>query len=301
MNPAQNTTDLVPKASPDMSANTGDGKTNTEEIPGDQQRQKSKLKFLEACLCEFLIRMECHHNMRATNTPFLVSTALKLSEMLEIPNFAPDSTFIKHIIKVYKRGFLTFKPRRVPVSLDLGYIVSYCGYHEHMRKAPESAPVSRSAGQKRRLERNLDKENLDKIKVVKPNTKKTVVEKSMPNIRMRVATTAAEEIKLLGEHKDIKFRVLTAGTESEKSGTTSAEKMKALGERNATKARVFTAGTKESETKKPELETAPVSNMDALGRLKPLKIFAALQCNYEAFNMLAELEKIFVEAAKKEK
>lgn len=255
-----------------------------------QLRRKRKINFLEKALFEYISRSQFHHkNKGRLDVDHLREVAVNLRDILKIENFFPDRTWFNHFKSHYNFSFSQgvhygMMLRRVPLSLDLRDIVSYCGRHEQREqsmgnitltpKEPESArfvhvPLAESKPAEPAKEANTAvEEDDDCVAIDEP-----------PELI---------EIKDDDEEPDKAELKRQAAEDSVPSLPLKIQKIESLNPS------AHSPGHYSEDSADAEPLPHRVNNYkDALRLLKPLEEFALLEENYRAIGLLTQLEKIF--------
>ncbi|XP_023169878.2 uncharacterized protein LOC111598718 [Drosophila hydei] len=255
-----------------------------------QLRRKRKINFLEKALFEYISRSQFHHkNKGRLDVDHLREVAVNLRDILKIENFFPDRTWFNHFKSHYNFSFSQgvhygMMLRRVPLSLDLRDIVSYCGRHEQREqsmgnitltpKEPESArfvhvPLAESKPAEPAKETNTAiEEDDDCVAIDEP-----------PELI---------EIKDDDEEPDKAELKRQAAEDSVPSLPLKIQKIESLNPS------AHSPGHYSEDSADAEPLPHRVNNYkDALRLLKPLEEFALLEENYRAIGLLTQLEKIF--------
>ncbi|XP_070071837.1 uncharacterized protein [Drosophila takahashii] len=256
-------------------------------------RRKRKIAFLEKCMYEYIQRSQLHNKGRL-DMDNLRSVAISLRDILKIESFFPDKVWFKHFKSRYNFTFSVGVPatsRRVPLSLDLRDIVSYCGRNEHkITLAHKKTQDQLKAG-------------LVHFPPVEPKPEDAEPEDDDDCVAIEVPP---ELIEIKDDEDDDS---LERGTkrkleedEEEISCGLKIQKIQSLSETFSDTEELPHANSPGhySETSdEANLPRCVESYKDALRLLKPLEEFALMEENYRAIGLLTQLEKIFESGAKK--
>ncbi|KAL7733404.1 hypothetical protein ACLKA6_004889 [Drosophila palustris] len=260
-----------------------------------QLRRKRKITFLEKALYEYISRSQFHHkNKGRLDVDHLREVAINLRDILKIENFFPDRTWFNHFKSHYNFSFSQGVPltgRRVPLSLDLRDIVSYCGRHEQREQPLGSITLTPKESQPGRLVHLPIVEH-------KPETRSKVIDDDDDCVAIEVPT---ELIEIKDEDEDVDNSCEVnrrhdlkrpPATTTHSSCPLKIKKIESLNER------AQSPGHYSESSNDAELPRCVQSYEDALRLLKPLEEFALLEENYRAIGLLTQLEKIFESGAK---
>ncbi|XP_022222839.2 uncharacterized protein LOC111074394 isoform X2 [Drosophila obscura] len=282
-----------------------------------QQRRKRKINFLEKALYEYIERSQIHQKGRL-DMDNLRTVAISLRDILKIENFFPDKMFFNHFKSHYNFSFSQGVPlthRRVPLSLDLRDIVSYCGRNDNRFAAQERSVVRLPL---------LDPKPSPDMDKAKANESPHVDERelSIVHLPLLAPKTIAMESCDADEDDDCiaievqpeLIEINDDEDEPEKATPPTKRKSQHLSEVVAPPLKIQKIESLHSPTA-AELDAAPspghysetsneanagaalprcVENyQDALRLLKPLEDFALMEENYRAIGLLSQLEQIF--------
>ncbi|KAH8415568.1 hypothetical protein KR222_005466, partial [Zaprionus bogoriensis] len=273
-----------------------------------QLRRKRKINFLEKALYEYISRSQFHHkNKGRLDVDHLREVAINLRDILKIENFFPDRTWFNHFKSHYNFSFSQGVPltgRRVPLSLDLRDIVSYCGRHEQRDQPLGSITLTPKESEPARfVHLPLVEAKPEESKGSKASIE--VVEEEDDDCVAIEVPTELIEIKDDDEEQEkttppSKRTELKRPSPSSVTATTtlppSPLKIKKIESLNAS---VLSPAQRSESSCDLELPRCVRSYEDALRLLKPIEDFALLEENYRAIGLLTQLEKIFEGAAKK--
>ncbi|KAH8302964.1 hypothetical protein KR044_012471, partial [Drosophila immigrans] len=265
-----------------------------------QLRRKRKITFLEKALYEYISRSQFHHKHKGRlDVDHLREVAINLRDILKIENFFPDRTWFNHFKSHYNFSFSQGVPltgRRVPLSLDLRDIVSYCGRHEQ-REQPlgsitltpkETEPAARFV-------------HLPLVEAKPDPSVVTVLDDDDDCIAIEEPT---ELIEIKDEEEDEVTPVQPSEVEKHrerKRETTTKDlpvlplKIKKIESLNAKALREPSPADFSDDA---ELPRCVQSYADALRLLRPIEEFALFEENYRAIGLLTQLEKIFESSAR---
>lgn len=258
-----------------------------------QLRRKRKINFLEKALYEYISRSQFHHkNKGRLDVDHLREVAINLRDILKIENFFPDRTWFNHFKSHYNFSFSQGVPltgRRVPLSLDLRDIVSYCGRHEQREQPLGSITLTPKETDSARfvhlplVETKPEETNGKTIEVVDDEEDDDCVAIEVPTelIEIRDDDEEQERAALPAKRNDLK-RPAAANAALPPPPPLKIKKIESLNPS------VFAGNSCEVE-----LPRCVRSYEDALRLLKPLEDFALLEENYRAIGLLTQLEKIF--------
>ncbi|XP_026847553.1 uncharacterized protein LOC6600564 [Drosophila persimilis] len=268
-----------------------------------QQRRKRKINFLEKALYEYIERSQIHQKGRL-DLDNLRTVAISLRDILKIENFFPDKMWFNHFKSHYNFSFsqgVTLTQRRVPLSLDLRDIVSYCGRNEH-RFAAQERSIANESG-------DVDEQSIIHLPKLVP---KTDTDKATANESCDVDEDEDEDDDCIAiEVQPELIEINDDEDEPEKATPPSKQKrLHSLDEvaplkiqkiesiHSSTGAELdaapgpghYSETSNEAEARLPRC----VENyQDALRLLKPLEDFALMEENYRAIGLLTQLEQIF--------
>ncbi|XP_030372734.1 uncharacterized protein LOC115622806 [Scaptodrosophila lebanonensis] len=264
-----------------------------------QQRRKRKISFLEKALYEYIQRSQFHHKGRL-DLDNLRSVAISLRDILKIENFFPDRIWFNHFKSHYNFNFSQGVPvttRRVPLSLDLRDIVSYCGRHEQRDQPLGNVTLTPKEANNR----------LVHIPFVepKPECQVTVIEEDDDDCIAIESPTELIEIKDDEDedhnHNHTPSKSVALKREQEKqSQCETPSKIKKLP--NSFNEEDYLAPSPKNSCEKSEDAEFPRqvrSYADAIRLLRPIEDFALMEENYRAIGLLIQLEKMFESAAQK--
>ncbi|XP_017059379.1 uncharacterized protein LOC108100126 isoform X2 [Drosophila ficusphila] len=260
-------------------------------------RRKRKITFLEKCLYEYIQRSQLHHKGRL-DLDNLRTVAISLRDILKIESFFPDKVWFNHFKSRYNFTFSVGVPvtnRRVPLSLDLRDIVSYCGRNEHkitlahnktqdkLKAGQEHCPVAEPKPEE--PEEPEDDDDCVAIEVPQEliEIKDDEDESEEENPPEGPAKRKLEEDDPL--HCGLKIQKIQSlcGTLPD----------------DMELPQVHSPGHYSETSDEAHLPRCVESYKDALRLLKPLEEFALMEENYRAIGLLTQLEKIFETGAKK--
>lgn len=280
-----------------------------------QLRRKRKINFLEKALYEYISRSQFHHkNKGRLDVDHLREVAINLRDILKIENFFPDRTWFNHFKSHYNFSFSQGVPvigRRVPLSLDLRDIVSYCGRHEqreqplgsitltpkemestHFVHLPMVEPKPDEEEQEDEAEQQQQQESSSKaIEVIDDDEDDDCVAIEVP--------TELIEIKDDDEEQEPKSTTSTPAKRNDLKRPAAVApspmplKIKKIESLNSSVLPGMTSVSQSSSDGAPELPRCVRSYEDALRLLKPLEDFALAEENYRAIGLLTQLEKVF--------
>lgn len=262
-----------------------------------QLRRKRKINFLEKALYEYISRSQFHHkNKGRLDVDHLREVAINLRDILKIENFFPDRTWFNHFKSHYNFSFSQGVPltgRRVPLSLDLRDIVSYCGRHEQREQPLGSITLTPKETDTARIvhlplvENKPEETNGKAVEVVEDDEDDDCVAIEVPTELIEIKDDDEEQEKaaLPAKRNDLK-RPAAANT----ALPATPLKIKKIESLNQS---VQAATNLAGNNCDAELPRCVRSYGDALRLLKPLEDFALLEENYRAIGLLTQLEKIF--------
>ncbi|EDW49957.1 GM14257 [Drosophila sechellia] len=264
-------------------------------------RRKRKLAFLEKCVYEYIQRSQLVRQGRL-DLDNLRFVAISLRDILKIDSFFPDKVWLKHFKSRYNFNFtvgVQVTNRRLPLSLDLRDIVSYCGRNEHKitldpKKSQEELSQS-------------NKTDLDQFPQVEPKPEESEHEEDDDCVAIEVPPELIEIKDDEDEHNEDLPERATKRKSEENSGPMPCglkiQKIQslneALPEENAELLPANSPGHYSETSDEANLPRCVESYKDALRLLKPLEEFVLMEENYRAIGLLTQLEKIFESAAKK--
>ncbi|XP_068148543.1 uncharacterized protein [Drosophila tropicalis] len=276
------------------------------------QRRKRKISFLEKALYEYIQRSQFHNRGRL-DLDNLRTVAISLRDILKIENFFPDKMWFNHFKSHYKFSFSQGVPlttRRVPLSLDLRDIVSYCGRNEQRvtlaQKAagdastptPTPTPTAAAAFVHIPLVEPKPEPDNDVEEVVDD---KPEVENEDDDDDCIAIVEAPELIEIKDDDDDLETKSSPtkrkADVPSSRVATPKIQKFES--QSNETHTDIEESGNYSENSRESELPRSVQSYDDALRLLKPLEEFALIEENYRAIGLLTQLEKIFESAANK--
>ncbi|XP_020807660.1 uncharacterized protein LOC110183667 [Drosophila serrata] len=252
-------------------------------------RRKRKITFLEKCLYEYIQRSQVHHKGRL-DMDNLRSVAISLRDILKIDSFFPDKTWFNHFKNHYNFTFSVGVPvthRRVPLSLDLRDIVSYCSRHDQKI--------------------TLAQKQLDGKKTTESPRTPTEDEDDDDCVAIEIPTELIE-IKDEDEDEDKKVDSIRKPIKRKMDDNSNQCSLKIekvyhspqpFSDNDSMEAEVKEPAPAPSPGHNPEvrneaqLPSCVESYKDALRLLKPLEDFALMEENYRAIGLLTQLEKIF--------
>lgn len=268
-------------------------------------RRKRKLAFLEKCVYEYIQRSQLVRQGRL-DLDNLRFVAISLRDILKIDSFFPDKVWLKHFKSRYNFNFtvgVQVTNRRLPLSLDLRDIVSYCGRNEHKitldhKKSQEELSQS-------------DKPEVDQCPQVEPKPEEFEHEEDDDCVAIEVPPELIEikdDEDNEDEHNDNEdLPERATKRKSDENGDPipcglKIQKIQSLNESLPEETELLPANSPGhySETSdEAHLPRCVESYKDALRLLKPLEEFVLMEENYRAIGLLTQLEKIFESAAKK--
>ncbi|XP_034655144.1 uncharacterized protein LOC117892935 isoform X1 [Drosophila subobscura] len=271
-----------------------------------QQRRKRKINFLEKALYEYIARSQIHQKGRP-DMDNLRSVAISLRDILKIENFFPDKIFFNHFKSHYNFSFSQGVPlnhRRVPLSLDLRDIVSYCGRNDSRYAEQERSSVRLDPKTSAETDEAKANEGLSPVQQLLLSPRR---DSSDQTIEGCVAADedddciAIEEPPELIEINDDEDEPENATQPAKRTSQHLAEsaapplKIQKVESLHAvTAAPPVAAPTTSNEAElEPELPRCVQNYEDALLLLKPLEDFALMEKNYRAIGLLVQLEQIF--------
>ncbi|XP_043648287.1 uncharacterized protein LOC122616790 [Drosophila teissieri] len=262
-------------------------------------RRKRKIAFLEKCVYEYIQRSQLVRQGRL-DLDNLRSVAISLRDILKIDSFFPDKVWFKHFKSRYNFTFsvgVQVTNRRVPLSLDLRDIVSYCGRNEH------KITLAHKKSQEELEDGLVPFPQVDpKPEELEPEDDDDCVAIEVPPELIEIKDDEDNE----DEHnEDLPARATKR--KSEENGGPMAcglkiQKIQSLSEQlpeNTELLPVNSPGHYSETSDEANLPRCVESYKDALRLLKPLEEFALMEENYRAIGLLTQLEKIFETAAKK--
>ncbi|KAH8296854.1 hypothetical protein KR054_012154, partial [Drosophila jambulina] len=266
-------------------------------------RRKRKITFLEKCLYEYIQRSQAHHKGRL-DMDNLRSVAISLRDILKIDSFFPDKTWFNHFKNHYNFTFSVGVPvthRRVPLSLDLRDIVSYCSRHDQKitltnKKQVEGKPTIESPATPTE---NLEPQEEDDDDCVAIEIPTELIEikdedEDEDNRSDSIRTPIKRRMDNNSNQCTLKIKKIHH----------SVQPHQPLNDNNSVEAEVAqtepapSPGHCSEANNEEQLPSVVESYKDALRLLKPLEDFALMEENYRAIGLLTQLEKIF-EAGKK--
>lgn len=273
-----------------------------------QLRRKRKINFLEKALYEYISRSQFHHkNKGRLDVDHLREVAINLRDILKIENFFPDRTWFNHFKSHYNFSFSQGVPvigRRVPLSLDLRDIVSYCGRHEQREQPLGSITLT---------PKEMESTHFVHLPMVEPQAQEEQQEEAEQEQEQEV--TSSKAIEVIDDDEDDDCVAIEVPTElieikdddeeqEPKSTTATPAKRNDLKRPAAVAPAPLQLKIKKIESLNlsvlpvmtsdaPELPRCVRSYEDALRLLKPLEDFALAEENYRAIGLLTQLEKLF--------
>ncbi|KAH8380112.1 hypothetical protein KR009_009040 [Drosophila setifemur] len=254
-----------------------------------QLRRRRKINFLEKCLYEYIQRSQIHHTGRL-DLDNLRTVAISLRDILKIENFFPDKMWFNHFKSHYNFSFSVGVPvsnRRIPLSLDLRDIVSYCGRNDqritlaHKQSQDQEKGEEAESPHEDEHEPNPDPDNDDDC------------------VAIEVPTELIEIKDDEEDAKDFHIAAIPSKRKRDEYSVTIPLKIQKIQSLNVNCA-------ENNEIPPPQSpghysETSEEANLpycvdtykDALRLLKPLEDFALMEENYRAIGLLTQLEKIF--------
>ncbi|KAH8370071.1 hypothetical protein KR093_002122, partial [Drosophila rubida] len=274
-----------------------------------QLRRKRKITFLEKALYEYISRSQFHHKHKGRlDVDHLREVAINLRDILKIENFFPDRTWFNHFKSHYNFSFSQGVPltgRRVPLSLDLRDIVSYCGRHEQREQPLGSITLTPKESEPTRF---VHLPIVEAKPEPAPSAGVTVVEDDDDCIAIEEPTELIE-IKDEDEEEQVPTPPVQP-SEANKARERKREqaavtelcasplKIKKIESLNAKAQRAPSPRHFSEASNEAELPRCVQSYADALRLLKPIEDFALLEENYRAIGLLTQLEKIFESSAR---
>ncbi|XP_033238782.1 uncharacterized protein [Drosophila pseudoobscura] len=285
-----------------------------------QQRRKRKINFLEKALYEYIERSQIHQKGRL-DLDNLRTVAISLRDILKIENFFPDKMWFNHFKSHYNFSFsqgVTLTQRRVPLSLDLRDIVSYCGRNEHRFAAQERSIVrlplldpkpSPDADKAKANESgDADEQSIIHLPKLVP---KTDTDKATANESCDVDEDEDEDDDCIAIEVQPELIEINDDEDEPEKATPPAKQKRLHSLDEVAPLKIQKIESIHSSTG-AELDAAPgpghysetsneaearlpcVENyQDALRLLKPLEDFALMEENYRAIGLLTQLEQIF--------
>lgn len=270
-----------------------------------QLRRKRKINFLEKALYEYISRSQFHHkNKGRLDVDHLREVAINLRDILKIENFFPDRTWFNHFKSHYNFSFSQGVPvigRRVPLSLDLRDIVSYCGRHEQREQPLGSITLTPKETESTRFvhlpivdsKAQAEKESATKsIEVIDDDDEVddaddddddcVAIEVPTELIEIKDDDEEQEKSTLPAKRNDLKRALPAVANAATPSSPLKIKKIESLN-----------SGVLGTTSCNMELPRCVRSYEDALRLLKPLEDFALLEENYRAIGLLTQLEKVF--------
>lgn len=255
-----------------------------------QLRRKRKITFLEKALYEYISRSQFHHkNKGRLDVDHLREVAINLRDILKIENFFPDRTWFNHFKSHYNFSFSQGVPltgRRVPLSLDLRDIVSYCGRHEQREQPLGSITLTPKETEPARFV-HLPIRTETANREVDEDDDCVAIEVPTELIEIKDDDEEPQKPCEVNKHNDLKRPSATTTLPP------SPLKIKKIESLNA---RAQSPAQYSESSNDGELPRYVHSYEDALRLLKPLEDFALLEENYRAIGLLTQLEKIFESA-----
>ncbi|XP_017864432.1 PREDICTED: uncharacterized protein LOC108614707 [Drosophila arizonae] len=255
-----------------------------------QLRRKRKINFLEKALFEYISRSQLHHkNKGRLDVDHLREVAINLRDILKIDNFFPDRTWFNHFKSHYNFSFSQgvhygMMLRRVPLSLDLRDIVSYCSRHDQRDQSMGNITLTPKEPESARL---VQLPLADPKPAVSSNESNIAVENDDDCIAIDEPPELIE-IKDDDEEPDRTELKRHAAQDSIPSLPLKIQKIESLNP-GAHSTGHFSEDGADAES----LPRRVTNYKDALRLLKPLEEFALLEENYRAIGLLTQLEKIF--------
>ncbi|EDW69437.1 uncharacterized protein [Drosophila virilis] len=269
-----------------------------------QLRRKRKINFLEKALFEYISRSQFHHkNKGRLDVDHLREVAINLRDILKIENFFPDRTWFNHFKSHYNFSFsqgvhYNMMLRRVPLSLDLRDIVSYCGRHEQREQSlgnitltPKETQDAASFVHVPMVERKPEATIREAVNVADDDDDCVAIETPTELIEIQDDDDEQERASACDERRDLKRPVAAAEDSPVPSLPLKIQKIESLNPS------AHSPGHYSEDSADGELPRCVESYKDALRLLKPLEEFALLEENYRAIGLLTQLEKIFEGAA----
>ncbi|KAH8303611.1 hypothetical protein KR018_006910 [Drosophila ironensis] len=256
-----------------------------------QLRRKRKIAFLETCLYEYILRSQIHLNSRM-DIDMLRKVAISLRDILKIDNFFPDKTWFNHFKNHYNFSFsvgVRVPLRRVPLSLDLRDIVSYCVKHGN---GPPSDEEQEAVPGDAETEDKATEEEDDDDDCIPIEVKPELIEIKDEDEDEDEDDDAASTIEFEISPKDVKRKL-----EDDSSPLPlKIQKIQSLNENAPADVELPPAhspGHYSEDSDEATMPTCVESYKDALRLLKPLEDFALMEENYRAIGLLTQLETIF--------
>ncbi|EDV40196.2 uncharacterized protein Dana_GF24070 [Drosophila ananassae] len=255
-------------------------------------RRRRKINFLEKCLYEYTERWQVHKQGRV-DLDNLRTVAINLKDILKIENFFPDKKWLNHFKSHYGFNFSVGVPasnRRVPLSLDLRDIVSYCSRPDGQRVTLASKVAQTPVPTEDTNDGNKEKDEDDDDCVavdVKPEL-----------IEIKDEDDDEDDNQILAKAAKRKMEDNTAPCPLK------IQKIQSLHKSDLNDEVIPPApspGHYSETSEEANLPTCVENYKDALRLLKPLEEFVLLEENYRAIGLLTQLEQIFESMAKKEK
>ncbi|XP_016989206.1 uncharacterized protein LOC108051579 [Drosophila rhopaloa] len=255
-------------------------------------RRKRKITFLEKCLYEYIQRSQLHHKGRL-DLDNLRTVAISLRDILKIESFFPDKVWFNHFKSRYNFTFSVGVPvtnRRVPLSLDLRDIVSYCGRYENKITL---------AHKKTEDELRTDFVHLplvdQKPEELEPEDDDDCVAIEVPQELIEIKDDEDEDPpqKVIKRKREEDDDPVPCGLK--------IKKVQSLSDVLSADMEIPPAhspGHYSETSDEAHLPRCVESYKDALRLLKPLEEFALMEENYRAIGLLTQLEKIFESGAK---
>ncbi|XP_062129416.1 uncharacterized protein LOC133841130 isoform X2 [Drosophila sulfurigaster albostrigata] len=270
-----------------------------------QLRRKRKITFLEKALYEYISRSQFHHkNKGRLDVDHLREVAINLRDILKIENFFPDRTWFNHFKSHYNFSFSQGVPltgRRVPLSLDLRDIVSYCGRHEQREQPLGSITLTpKETGPERFVHLPMveSKPETEAVTVLDDDDDCVAIEVPTELIEIKDEDDEEEEETIaesteVHKHRDRKRELTTTEPPASPLKIKKIESLNARAQQREQSPGHFSEASNEAE-----LPRYVQSYADALRLLKPIEDFALLEENYRAIGLLTQLEKIFESSAR---
>ncbi|KAH8252923.1 hypothetical protein KR032_002731, partial [Drosophila birchii] len=251
-------------------------------------RRKRKIIFLEKCLYEYIKRSQVHHK-GPLDMDNLRSVAISLSYILKIDSFFPDKTWFNHFKNHYNFTFsvgVPVTPRRVPLSLDLRDIVSYCSRHE--QKITLALKNEMDAKQPSTPTESLKPDDEDDEDCVAIETPTELIEikdededDDEDNRSASVKTPIKRKMDDNSKHCSLKIVKIHHSLQPNDSVEAKVQETPPAPSPDL------------KASNETQLPSCVESYKDALRLLKPLEDFALMEENYRAIGLLTQLEKIF--------
>ncbi|KAH8260614.1 hypothetical protein KR038_009026, partial [Drosophila bunnanda] len=262
-------------------------------------RRKRKITFLEKCLYEYIQRSQVHHKGRL-DMDNLRSVAISLRDILKIDSFFPDKTWFNHFKNHYNFTFSVGVPvthRRVPLSLDLRDIVSYCSRHDQkitLAQKKQMDPKQKTKDSQTNHTENLEPEDEDDDDCVAIEIPTELIEikdedEDEDNRSDSIRTPIKRKMDDNSSHSSLKLEKKHHSPQPHQpfsdNDTAEAEVQES--------APAPSPGHYSEASNEAQLPSCVESYKDALRLLKPLEDFALMEENYRAIGLLTQLEKIF--------